>query len=462
MSKSHFPGANVTAQYWAGKFRGSNMNTNCACIHTTEGFSWPSYGGGASAPHMTILPNIKQKTISIRQHFPAGKSSRALVNLAGGVETNTLNVFQIELIGTCDSRYQKSWFGKKAGVDYIYWPDAPQWLLEAIAPVFRWLDKEWVNFRAVDATPRGWTRYPESYGIKARQRMSFSEWKNAYGIFGHQHVPENTHGDPGNFPIAKLLEAINGVAPKPEPPKPPKPSKLKRYFGHAHLNTWGDSTEGARTLEKRLPGMVRDLVEEVPEVITLNEVRDSQQSLWRKALKPHGYKVILGEYGNVIAVLEEAVTEVERVHSFHLPKSAQGEGRDEVTGEARIKVNGHWQHIITGHLDYRSKSTEGKKNRVAAWWDKLRVKQGKVGLLAPAKRFADRYKLPTWKTRTSWGVDSNSHNWVRQQVFEPAGIPAVVSSGLDQIYSARPTIHTDIIETESDHPILLAVYGKKG
>ena len=220
MSKNFYPPANRTVQYWAGKFVGSTMNTNCACIHTTETTGWPSYGGGASAPHMTVLPNIAAQTVSVRQHYPANKSSRALVNLAGGVETNTLNVFQIELIGTCDSRYAKRWGSKVAGKDYIYWPDAPDWLLEAIAPIFQWLDAEWPGFKLVDATPRGWVKYPDSYGLKAKQRMSFAEWRNAYGIFGHQHVPENTHGDPGNFPISRLVEIATR---KPEPVPTPEP-----------------------------------------------------------------------------------------------------------------------------------------------------------------------------------------------------------------------------------------------
>lgn len=223
MSKVYVPGANRTAQYWATKFIGSTMNTNCACLHTTEGFTWPAYGGGASAPHLTILPNIKTKTVSMRQHYPANKSSRALVNLSGGVETNTLNVLQIELIGTCDSRNRETWLGRRAGIDYIYWPDAPQWLLDAIAPVFQWLDEQWPNFRAEDATPRGWVQYPASYGINARQRMTFAEWRNAYGIFGHQHVPENAHGDPGDFPIARLVAAIKGES---KPPPAPDPTPL--------------------------------------------------------------------------------------------------------------------------------------------------------------------------------------------------------------------------------------------
>ena len=268
--------------------------------------------------------------------------------------------------------------------------------------------------------------------------------------------------------VAEAQRVYDQIAKGVETPKPipiirpnPKPKpQLARYFAHAHLNTWGDSDEGARTFLKRLPGMVRDLVRYTPEVITLNEVRDGQRDDWRAALKPHGYRVILAAYGNLIAVRNSAVTEVERVHSFRLPNSAQGEGRDEVTGEARIKVNGHWQHIVTAHLDYRSKSTEGHKNRTSGWWDRRRALQGRVGVLEVAERFAKRYKLPTWKTRTSIGGDFNSHNYVRQQVFEPAGFDAVVSDGLDQIYSARKALDTEVIKTDSDHKIIIVTYGK--
>lgn len=223
MSKSFYPAANRTIQYWGGVFFGSTMNTNCICLHTTEGFTWPSYSGGAVAPHLTVLPNIAAKTVSVRQHYPADKSSRALVNLTGGVETNTLNVLQIELIGTCDYSKRSTWLGKTAGVDYIYWPDAPDWLLAAIAPIFKWLDAEWPDFKLVDATPRGWVKYPDSYGISARQRMTFAEWENAYGIFGHQHVPENAHGDPGNFPIARLVEIAKAGSTTPAPTPIPAP-----------------------------------------------------------------------------------------------------------------------------------------------------------------------------------------------------------------------------------------------
>ncbi|MBQ1164434.1 collagen-like protein, partial [Streptomyces sp. A73] len=49
-------------------------------------------------------------------------------------------------------------------------------------------------------------------------RMSYSKWNNYRGHCGHQHVPENAHGDPGAFPMAAILNAAKGE-PGPEGPK---------------------------------------------------------------------------------------------------------------------------------------------------------------------------------------------------------------------------------------------------
>lgn len=352
MSKSHFPGANTTAQYWAGKFVGSSMNTNCVCLHTTEGFTWPAYGGGASAPHMTILPNIKAKTVSIRQHFPAGKSSRALVNLSGGVETNTLNVFQIELIGTCDSRYRERWGSKRAGVDYVYWPDAPQWLLEAIAPVFRWLDAEWPNFKVADATPRGWTRYPESYGLRANQRMTFAEWRNAYGIFGHQHVPENTHGDPGNFPIAKLIAAIKGTSEPatPKPPTSPKPSPKPPTAP----DTKGDVlTLNVASLKfsfaKRAPKIAAYILEQDRDFVYLQECYAAVRPLIQKRITKN-YALVGVKGGRVIYARRGRWSKVGAAKGYRLGRNR----KQAVAVKLRNLETGAVVNAVNAHLSYKA------------------------------------------------------------------------------------------------------------
>src|SRR4029079_18099398 len=138
MSAEFFPPANRTAQWFEDDFGGARMDVNVGCLHTTEGTSWPSYAGGAVAPNLTAKPVMSGRHLQWRQHFRLNASSRALVNRAGGVETNTLNVVQVELVGTCDPAHREH-FGKQlAGVDYVFWPDAPDWALEGLADFMRW------------------------------------------------------------------------------------------------------------------------------------------------------------------------------------------------------------------------------------------------------------------------------------------------------------------------------------
>ena len=189
---------------------GADMNlthdTMVACLHTTEGMTWPDYQGGAVAPNYTGMPPIGLKGGHWRAHFPDEKSSRALVNAPGGVQTNTLNVVQFELIGTCNPAYAVSWTvnGRKyfAGKDYVYWPNANlrqrRWLARILADMHRRHGLRLlplVEFKA----------YPASYGTNNGVRLSGAAWSKFAGVLGHQHVPENVHGDPGNIAIRSIL-----------------------------------------------------------------------------------------------------------------------------------------------------------------------------------------------------------------------------------------------------------------
>lgn len=202
--------------YYGDKYPGSAMESNVGVIHTTEGTTLPSYGGGVSAPNVTAVPDIKAQKLLWYQHFDVDRSSRALVNRSGGVETNTLNAFQVELVGTCDPAHKTSWGSKKAGVDYIFWPAAPDWALKELAKLVRWLAD---NHRVPARSSVVWKSYPTSYGASS-VRLSGSQWSDYYGWLGHQHVPENDHGDPGNINFARVLEHAN--AQTPAPPAPPK------------------------------------------------------------------------------------------------------------------------------------------------------------------------------------------------------------------------------------------------
>lgn len=222
MSKFNYPGAS-RSQNFEKTFTSDKMDDNVAILHTTEGVNWPGYGGGKTAPNYTFFAAIKEKRGYWREHFAANLSSRALENRPGGVQTNTLNAVQIELIGTCDSRYRKKWGNLTAGTDYIYWPDAPQWALDELACFFRWLIGVAPRFKAIDGAPRGWIKYPDSYGLNARQRLTFAEWNNSVGILGHQHVPENVHGDPGDLNIKAIVAAVSGATIPTKPPRTPDP-----------------------------------------------------------------------------------------------------------------------------------------------------------------------------------------------------------------------------------------------
>ena len=220
---SNYAKANTTAQWFAKAYPGATINPNCGVIHTTEGTSWDGYQGGAVAPNYTAKPDIANQHLDWRAHFPDEMSSRALVNAPGGVDTNTANAVQVELVGTCDYTKRETWNGLKAGRDYIYWPDAPEWALRDLAAFL--LDMKnrhgiplsgpsvWLNYgpdpRRVDG------RQPASYGANG-VRLTFTQWRAFTGWCGHQHVPENDHGDPGALPFTRLLALANGTTIAPQ------------------------------------------------------------------------------------------------------------------------------------------------------------------------------------------------------------------------------------------------------
>jgi len=215
---SNFAKANTTAQWFQDDYPGAvltlNDETMVLVIHTTETTGWPGYDGGATAPNYTGLPPLGGITAGQwRAHFPDERSSRALRNLSGGVETNTLNAVQVELIGTCNPDHATSWGSKRAGRDYVYWPNATdaqlRWLAGLVADMH-----ERHGLRLSHPTFKA---YPGSYGANG-VRLSFDQWRSFAGICGHQHVPENVHGDPGNINMAKVITFAKEMLAPPPPP----------------------------------------------------------------------------------------------------------------------------------------------------------------------------------------------------------------------------------------------------
>lgn len=216
-----YPGASTT--YWYGtKYPGSPMETNVLVWHSTEGTSLPSYNGGAEAPNFTAKPDFKNKRLVWYQHFDFDVSSRALVNRPGGVETNTLNAGQVEIVGTSDPTTHKRW----GSTPHLYMPELPDWAIRDLAAFARWAR----DHHGVPLTSRVvFKAYPGSYGPTAT-RMTYDEWNSFTGHCGHQHVPENLHGDPGAFPMAAILTAAKPApTPTPEEDDVPTPLEIWNY-----------------------------------------------------------------------------------------------------------------------------------------------------------------------------------------------------------------------------------------
>lgn len=195
-----YPGANLS-HWYQNAYAGDVMETNVLVWHSTEGTSLPTYSGGAIAPNLTAVPNWSRKQLDWYQHFGFDTSARALVNRAGGVETNTLNVCQVEIVGTCDPATHKRW----GSTPHLYMPELPDWAIRDLAEFARWAHDE----HGVPLTSGvTWKAYPGSYGANG-VRMSAAKWESYRGHCGHQHVPENDHGDPGALPMAEILAAAS-------------------------------------------------------------------------------------------------------------------------------------------------------------------------------------------------------------------------------------------------------------
>lgn len=206
------------------------------CLHTTETAVAPSYTGWTVHPHLTVVP-VTRRRLQVLQHIPFDQASFALRNQPGGVETNRDLVYQVELVGTSER-----------GGPGVYWPEAED---ELLVELYDLVIRPMEDGLGVPVQALEFQRYPDSYGAKGntnRVRLSGSEFDTYTGWLGHQHVPENTHGDPGDFPWDRMIEvAVKSAAVAEEDadmrlvryddkdPKTASPYYLVGDFGKIHV-----------------------------------------------------------------------------------------------------------------------------------------------------------------------------------------------------------------------------------
>jgi hypothetical protein len=152
-------------------------------LHTTETAGMPSYNSGRAAPHLTYDP----KTYTWTQHTSFDVAARALRNRLGGVQTNRANALQIEVIcysnkAIADEQPYRLWAG-----------DLSPLQISDIQIFIKWAAEEF------GFNPVGPDRTALSYAEANAPgfRVDGPTWySSAYGVYGHQHIPEQTHWDP--------------------------------------------------------------------------------------------------------------------------------------------------------------------------------------------------------------------------------------------------------------------------
>lgn len=147
-----------------------------------------NYFGHTGWPHATI------DTRGIHQHYPIDSGARTLENHPGGVQTNAAHAIQCEVMGAAQF------------VNRI-----PNSTLVHLADWLTWCAQQ-------TGAPLTFATFVPFHPNVTRtaQRFSGAEWMAFTGICGHQHVPENSHGDPGDLPVARLRNLMEEDFMSPE------------------------------------------------------------------------------------------------------------------------------------------------------------------------------------------------------------------------------------------------------
>ncbi|MFF5206606.1 hemopexin repeat-containing protein [Streptosporangium sp. NPDC000396] len=151
-------------------------------LHTTEG---PTIAGALQTfrdtnfwPTLTIEPN----TFRVVQHYSLNAGARALSDRA--TAENAARCVQIEIVGF--AAQTPSWAPEQLAFIREVIRD-----IESLVPIPRQSSRTFLDAAGVSSKPGN--------------RMSVEEWKRYSGWCGHQHVPGESHWDPGALDIAAVL-----------------------------------------------------------------------------------------------------------------------------------------------------------------------------------------------------------------------------------------------------------------
>jgi hypothetical protein len=219
MAELWWPGADNAVQNFQPAYNRPQMSTwAILMLHTTEteDGSWPGYGGGASAPNLTVQGKGAYGIHHSRGHFPVNCAARALLDPAStAVQENRICV-QVEIVATCD--YRKRGLPRWTHVD-----DLPDSFWKWLGAFMKWLVPRngmplasTVQWKAFQRQTAGgvWVDDPNgAYGLNAPQRLTSSQFAAYRGVLGHQHASGNDHADPGPISagVQRAIAYANGT-----------------------------------------------------------------------------------------------------------------------------------------------------------------------------------------------------------------------------------------------------------
>lgn len=161
-------------------------------LHTTE----TSYGNARrlaethpNSPHLWVDPSTREKY----QVIPLNRSAYALAHPSGTIETNHMRAIQVEILGRAAETHTwpTSWY---------------DWLAtDVVGPVCELMSIDWKQHPRFYGANEGIVLASTSSPI----RMNNTQWRNFNGVCGHQHVPANSHWDPGKFNYERIKTVLN-------------------------------------------------------------------------------------------------------------------------------------------------------------------------------------------------------------------------------------------------------------
>lgn len=258
----------ATLKLYSSRYPGARINPDKCIWHTTETGGLPGYNKGASAPHNTY----DAVNYRMYQHFSLDRSARALRNEAGGVETNTDDAVQIEIVAYSDERLARS-------RGHLPVSGLNSRNIDELAAYAEFLEEELGVPLVIDD---GWlfTKFNNP-------PMTYAEWRAFKGHAGHNRVPENTHWDPGPFDIEDVIHRAKqnseGIDPERDEDMPLTAADkewfrytIRRAVGaeYANVSAWTETllpTPGARSRDGLL-GYAAGLSYDVRKVVYRTEV----------------------------------------------------------------------------------------------------------------------------------------------------------------------------------------------